>query len=271
MISIVEFEPKYSRGFASLYEAMGEKFSAKLAEYWHNARKYVKVLLAVNVEGRIVGKVTLDLAYRPYAEIVNLMVHPNHHGRGVGRGLLEECIRVAEVHGFHIQYLMTGVNNIVAHRLYSRYGFIPTILPGRLDRGYNWLFRFSKKTFVAEFLDSTPFATYKASRRRTVLADRKLYKAGWKSLLSSDRLYLYFEGQPGQPPTAGTMPRISGVEILQKGLGLKISIHEESIKIGRAEPSVFQLRVANIGGREAGGWKDSSISAAWGGDWRNTC
>ena len=54
---------------AKLYEACGEKFSEKLVEYWLKARKYVKVLIAVDEKDKVLGKVTLDLAYRPYAEI----------------------------------------------------------------------------------------------------------------------------------------------------------------------------------------------------------
>ena len=50
------------------------KFSEKPVDYWLEARKYVKVLIAIDEEDRVLGKVTLDLAYKPYAEIANLMV-----------------------------------------------------------------------------------------------------------------------------------------------------------------------------------------------------
>jgi len=38
------------------------------------------------LDGRVVGKVTLDTAYPPYAELVNLLVHPEYRGRGIGVG-----------------------------------------------------------------------------------------------------------------------------------------------------------------------------------------
>jgi len=59
--------------------------------------KNVKVLLAINDEGEVIGKVTLDLAHKPYAEIVNLMVHPSYCGQGIGKRLVEVCIRIARI------------------------------------------------------------------------------------------------------------------------------------------------------------------------------
>ncbi|RLG82847.1 MAG: hypothetical protein DRO18_08400, partial [Thermoprotei archaeon] len=118
VVEVIEFSPIYGEGVARLYDAVGEKFSTKLIEYWCRVKEYVKVLLAIDREGGVIGKVTLDLAYKPYAKIVNLIVHPNYRGQGIGRRLVEKCIRIAEDRGFYIQYLMTDISNFTAHRLY---------------------------------------------------------------------------------------------------------------------------------------------------------
>jgi len=114
---------------------VGEKLSAKLIEYWCRVKKYVKVLLAIVRKGEVIGKVTLDLAYKPYAEIVNLMMHPDYRGQGIGKRLVEECIRIVVDKGFYIQYLMTDVSNFITHRLYSKCGFIPVVPPQKMVKG----------------------------------------------------------------------------------------------------------------------------------------
>jgi len=190
----------------------------------------------------------LDLAYKPYAEIVNLMVHPDYRGQGIGKRLIEECVKIAEDKGFYIQYLMTDVSNFIAHKLYHKYGFIPAILPQKIVKGRDmWLFRFSRKTFVIEYLDTHPFTNYNVSKKRVRYMDMKVYRIGWNDVLSQDHLYLYFKGQPGQPTGKGTMPRITGVKIFQKNLGLALSIHETSDSIDDTDYSVFLLEIVNIG------------------------
>ncbi len=248
MVRITEFNTIHSDGVAELYRLMGERFSTKLVEYWCKARKYVKVLLAVNDEEEVIGKVTLDLAYKPYAEIVNLMVHPDYRGQGIGSGLVEECIRIAESKGFHIQYLMADVTNLIAHRLYSKYGFIPVILPQKIIQGRNmWLYRFSKETFVKEFLIFKPFSKYYISKKRVWGLWKKAYRVGWADILSQDNLYLYFEGQPGQPIKNGVMPRINGVKISRGNTGLALSVHEINKGINRFNYSKFLIKIVNMG------------------------
>jgi len=89
------------------------------------------------------------------------MIHPSYRGRGIGKRLAEECIRISEDRGFYIQYLMTDVSSSIAHRLHSKYGFIPVILPQKIVKGRDmWLYRFSKETFIKEFLNTHPFTRY---------------------------------------------------------------------------------------------------------------
>ena len=45
---------------------------------------YSKVLVA-DLGGKVVGKATLDTVFQPYAEIVNVVVHPDYWGMGEAR------------------------------------------------------------------------------------------------------------------------------------------------------------------------------------------
>lgn len=62
-------------------------------------------VVAVDGEGEVVGFGSLSpYRSRPaYSTTVedSVYVHRDHHGRGVGRLLLAELVRLAEVHGFH--------------------------------------------------------------------------------------------------------------------------------------------------------------------------
>ncbi|PUA33903.1 MAG: hypothetical protein B7O98_00330 [Zestosphaera tikiterensis] len=108
---------------------------------------------------------------------------------------------------------MTDVSNSSAHRLYSKYGFIPVILPQKIFKDRDmWLYRFSDETFIKEFLNTHPFTRYSISKRKVEYMDMKVYKIGWNDILSQNHLYLYFKGLPGQPTENSTMLRITGVK-----------------------------------------------------------
>jgi len=210
---VKEFEPEYISGLAELYKLLGSKLSSKLIQTWMKSRKYSKVLVAL-LGDKVIGKVTLDMAYKPYSEIVNLMVHPDYRGQGVGSRLVEECISLAESNGFTIQFLMADVSNVIAHKLYAKYGFIVGILLEKLaSEKHVWLYRFSDNTFVNEFVRNHPLVEYSVSRSRVNLKGKMLYLMKWTDPITEDSLRVYLQGQAGQPLTGGTMPRITAVQV----------------------------------------------------------
>ncbi|RLF83927.1 hypothetical protein DRN41_07025, partial [Thermococci archaeon] len=129
-VQVFEFKEKFVEGVEELYSTLGWKFSPKLINIWKSLRNYSKVLIALS-DDRVVGKVTLDVAFPPYAEIVNLIVHPEYHGKGIGTKLIEECIKISETKGHNIQFLMTEYDNIPALNLYKKFNFYPAILSKR--------------------------------------------------------------------------------------------------------------------------------------------
>ena len=174
------------------------------------------------------------------------MVHPDFRRQGIGTMLLEKCLELAENSGYCIQYLMTSIENKIAHRLYAKYGFIPTIIPRKRSSGRDmWLHRFSKNTFVKEFLLKHPFAEKVLSKNRVYFEERKLYRVTLRDIISDNYLLLCFEGQPGQTPE-GTMPRITGVCIKYSKVHLSIVVEEEQKYLTKGE-ACFRLKIINKG------------------------
>jgi len=141
---------------------------------------------------------------------------------------------------------MTSIENKIAHRLYAKYGFIPTIIPGRRSFSRNmWLHRFSKNTFVEEFLLKHPFVEKVVSKNRVYFEERKLYRVTLRDIISGNYLSLYFEGQPGQTPR-GTMSRIAGVCVKHSKVHLNIVVKEEQRYLAGREAQ-FKLKIVNKG------------------------
>jgi ribosomal protein S18 acetylase RimI-like enzyme len=95
------------------------------------------VLVAVE-NGRILGTVTLELDRRVAADedhpegqrlpaheshIRMLGVAPDTQRRGIGRALMEECMRIAREHGKTLMTLNTGPRMKAAQRMYEAMGF----------------------------------------------------------------------------------------------------------------------------------------------------
>lgn len=72
---------------------------------WQASRSGVHAVLVVELDGAVAGFGSLSpWRDRPaYSTTVedSVYVHRDHHGRGVGRALLEELVAVATAHGFH--------------------------------------------------------------------------------------------------------------------------------------------------------------------------
>ncbi len=89
-------------------------------------------LIVAESGGRLVGTVTLyldtELSHqwwpKGWAVIRLLAVHPAYRGRGIGRALIEECIRRCHKQGIATLGLHTTEIMDVARRMYERMGFV---------------------------------------------------------------------------------------------------------------------------------------------------
>jgi ribosomal protein S18 acetylase RimI-like enzyme len=97
----------------------------------------VPVLVAAQPDGTLLGTVTYVPGPGPYAETDRdddaafrmLAVAPWAQGRGVGRALVDECIRRARADGRRGIAIYTRPSMRVAHRMYESMGFARE--PGR--------------------------------------------------------------------------------------------------------------------------------------------
>lgn len=84
-------------------------------------------IVAEDEEGVVVGFGSLS-PYRPrpaYSTSVedSVYVHPDHHRRGVGRLLVEELVRLAELHGFHAVFARIVGGHEASIGLHAACGF----------------------------------------------------------------------------------------------------------------------------------------------------
>ncbi len=113
---------------AALHRAEGWCYddAAILAEYHDDAYEPSSVLVA-EVDGEVVGKVELFVAYRSshgrFGLIRRFVVRPDQRGRGVGRALLDAATERARALGCALVELSVDVTNPEAHAYYRRAGF----------------------------------------------------------------------------------------------------------------------------------------------------
>ena len=206
--------------------------------------EWYDTFLVAELDGRVVGRVILEAAYPPYSELINMYVHPDYRSRGVGSSLVQRCIEIASAHRCLLILTMTDpVENLPAHRLYSKYGFRPGILgdPSR-RRGHMWLFRFSQESSIKEFIKRHPFAEPSVSRSKEDFFERILYRMSWRDPQTQDKMDLFIEGQPSQTPD-GTMPRITGFSFKEKDHEFEVVIKERNTI--RLETSKIDLSFFN--------------------------
>jgi GNAT superfamily N-acetyltransferase len=97
------------------------------------SRLGVSELIVAELDKQLVGAVTLYLETSPslredwpegWAGVRILAVRPPCRGRGIGRALMEECIRRCQERNIKTIGLHTGPAMAVAHKMYEDMGFV---------------------------------------------------------------------------------------------------------------------------------------------------
>jgi ribosomal-protein-alanine N-acetyltransferase len=76
----------------------------------------------LELDDELIGHGVLSVAVGE-AHILNLCVHPDWQGRGLGKHLLHRLLRLAKEHGADTAFLEVRVSNVVARHLYEAEGF----------------------------------------------------------------------------------------------------------------------------------------------------
>ena len=229
-----------------MHRLVGAPVDAETVRSWCRESPYSRRLVA-EMDGRAVGKVTLDTAYPPYSELVNLMVHPNYRRCGVANRLVRGCFEAAETRRCPITLLMTDPENTPAITLYARSGFL-TCIPGGLgEREYAWMMHLPEDSVAGRFKREHPSCRFMPPRGRTLFHERPLYEMLWKDPGTDSLLGLLLEGQPGQPMRGGTAPRIAAATIKDGTRSVDLLIQEEQETIEAGTDARFQLLTVNHG------------------------
>ena len=120
------------------------------------------VLVSCNEEGpdgyvRIASEAAAPLPACRGAEIATLYVQPRHHGRGIGRALLDEAFARCRARGIDAAWLTTNAENAPALGFYRRIGFR---IVGRTD------FVIDGAGYPNEVLVLATWRPYEATRMR---------------------------------------------------------------------------------------------------------
>lgn len=94
---------------------------------WLSDRSGARIVLVAEDDGDVVGYAAIS-PYREraaYATTVedSVYVHDAHHGRGVGRALLEELVTTARAHGFHAMMARIVADHEASIALHAACGF----------------------------------------------------------------------------------------------------------------------------------------------------
>lgn len=229
-----------------MHRLIGSPVDAETVRNWCREDTYSRRLVA-EVDGRAIGKVTLDTAYPPYSELVNLMVHPDYRRRGVANRLVQGCLEAARSRGHPIILLMTEPENTPAINLYARNGFINCLPGGPGEREFVWMMRLPEDSVAGRFEREHSSCRFTPPRGMTLFHERSLYEMLWEDPLTGSLLGLLLEGQSGQPMQGGTAPRIAAARIKDRTRSVDLLIREEQAIIEAGKDARFRLLTVNSG------------------------
>lgn len=148
-----------------LFDALGLRHMGPEGFKGKGEEKWVEDLVAETRDGELAGRVRFEYPYPPYGEIVNMGVHPDHRRKGIGEALLRACIDLARSSGNEVIQLQTDFDNLAAHHMYAKHGFIYAIPRSADSHGMIGLLNLRDISIYGHFYAHYPFATMRKPTR----------------------------------------------------------------------------------------------------------
>lgn len=114
---IVPFEEKHKKAVLNL---LSDTFQHRYTDEYLNTGMSRKFSLVV--DDKVVGFIEYEVLFDD-AEIFMIAVHPDFQGKGLGKMLMDFCLKNLKEEDVKCVYLDVAVNNTKAIEFYRRYGF----------------------------------------------------------------------------------------------------------------------------------------------------
>ena len=193
------------------------------------------------VDGVVAGRAVLEAVFYPLAELVNLEVAPPYRGRGVGGAIVSHAIEAAARAGFLAIHAQTFRDNVSAHRLYARHGFLPAIR-GEMLR----VWKFLNLPALAQFLHDHPLALFESTPGAA-----GTHVLRWHEAAGEDEIAVTITGGSCQFDSKGVGPAVSGLRLRSGPIRLRATLEADRISFG--EHCDVRLNLANESGEELTG------------------
>ena len=196
-------------------------------------------VIVAKVDGVVAGRAILDAVYYPFAEFENLEVVPAFRGKGIAGQIVAEATKRAADMGFLAIHQQVDLDDVAAHRLYAKHGFLPAT-QGKMLK----LVRFLNYPALEHFLWQYPLSLY--GSQPVEPSDATLWLLSWKNPLGQERISLQMRGGSCQADSHGFGPAITACEIRSDKVQLDASIAGASI-VEKGHPFDVELKLINKG------------------------
>jgi DNA-binding MarR family transcriptional regulator/GNAT superfamily N-acetyltransferase len=123
-------------GWDDRFEALVAGIAADFIDHFDPVRERCWM---AEVDGRVVGSVFLVKQSDDAAKLRLLILSPQARGLGIGKRLVDECIRFARQAGYKKITLWTNQDLLPARGIYAKAGFVKVGEEANYSFGYHWI------------------------------------------------------------------------------------------------------------------------------------
>jgi GNAT superfamily N-acetyltransferase len=229
------------------------RYAADVRERWLTWPQIIGVpieefdfdVIVARVNGVVAGRAILEAVYYPFAELENLEVVPAFRGRGIGGQIVADAIRKSADKGFLAIHLQTDLDNVAAHRLYARHGFLAATQGEKLK-----LVRFLNYPALSHFLWEYPLALFDS--RPVESFSLPVWELSWTNPIGKENLAIQIYGGSCQADSDDLGPAISSFQLESGVIHLKTNIRAPRA-LTKGQMFNLEINIANLGSKDLEG------------------